>query len=64
MASRALVLSGGGFVGIASESGLLAGLSERGVDRARGPRRRHLYRFHAGGARKVARHRDSKPESA
>lgn len=34
MATRALVLSGGGFVGIAWESGLLAGFSENGVDLA------------------------------
>ena len=34
MATRALVLSGGGMVGIAWESGLLAGLSEGGVDLA------------------------------
>jgi NTE family protein len=32
MATRALVLSGGGLVGTALESGLLAGLSESGVD--------------------------------
>lgn len=32
MATRALVLSGGGLVGVAWESGLLAGLSESGVD--------------------------------
>jgi NTE family protein len=35
MATRALVLSGGGLVGTAWESGLLAGLSESGVDLAR-----------------------------
>jgi NTE family protein len=35
MATRALVLDGGGFVGVAWESGLLAGLSESGVDLAR-----------------------------
>jgi NTE family protein len=35
MATRALVLGGGGFVGIAWKSGLLAGLSESGVDLAR-----------------------------
>jgi hypothetical protein len=34
MATRALVLSGGGLVGTAWESGLLAGLSESGVDLA------------------------------
>lgn len=34
MATRALVLSGGGLVGVAWESGLLAGLSESGVDLA------------------------------
>jgi hypothetical protein len=35
MATRALVLSGGGLVGVAWEAGLLAGLSESGVDVAR-----------------------------
>lgn len=35
MATRALVLGGGGFVGSAWESGLLAGLNESGVDLAR-----------------------------
>jgi len=35
MVSRALVLGGGGPVGIAWETGLLAGLEERGVDLAR-----------------------------
>ena len=35
MTTRALVLGGGGFVGIGWESGLLAGLSESGVDLAR-----------------------------
>jgi NTE family protein len=35
MATRALVLGGGGLVGVAWESGLLAGLSESGVDPAR-----------------------------
>jgi NTE family protein len=35
MATRALVLGGGGVVGVAWESGLLAGLSESGVDLAR-----------------------------
>jgi NTE family protein len=35
MATRALVLGGGGLVGIAWEAGLLAGLSESGVDLAR-----------------------------
>ncbi len=35
MGSRALVLGGGGPVGIAWESGLIAGLAEAGIDLSR-----------------------------